>query len=81
MELISDRIQQTYTFPMEGDLLFVLGIFLVVILVFFLVTSRRKRSEKYKPREELDEYKVWQGDTVVIRALLSLKSRVDFLLD
>lgn len=45
--------------------LLVLGILLVVILVFILVTAWRKRSEKYSPREKLDENKVWQGDPLV----------------
>ena len=66
LEQIGYRISETNNIPMEGDwLIFVLGIFLVVIIVFFLVTAWRKRSEKYRPKEELDEYKVWQGDTVV----------------
>lgn len=59
------------TFPKEAswpvpgtDLIIILGLVLVVILIFFYVTSRRKRSAKYRPQEPLEEDKVFQGDTL-----------------
>lgn len=63
--LLINAFANESSWPVPGtDLIIILGLVLAVVLIFFYVTSRRKRSAKYKPQEPLDKDKIFQGDTL-----------------